>query len=444
MVRTRSIAFHTLLGVILLTGACSTEGPPTGPEAEPDDPGTQPPSPPPPPPSANALAGKVAYEAECSGCHAARDAFDMAFFAFADADIIRRAVGHVDSTTARNIVEYVHTLTVSRTDPSFRPFQPGGTVAATDQSFWSDAFGTSSWPASLTASQLKAMDPTDVAIPVALPRWSSEADDSDWMPDTPLPDEVLDAAGGSVRTALDTYYASPTDAALDDVLTQFRSVTTGGSGRVCRGDAGTHGRAEDCFQVRRWMSSLAAQHYLRPGATPTIPLEVAEIWWDTGEAAVSVRLTTGRKNDVVAQTNTASWLYLGFASAPGAFAADEGYMSEHFTLLGLPRLAVFTTLRRMVSGGTADQEDGSRRYWDALGAAYWAPNPLKTDVAEFSFNFLLEGLKAGTVPATGREKDRALYAIDEAHFLGTRDLAPNHPTRTLLRQLRDEIIQRIG
>jgi mono/diheme cytochrome c family protein len=56
--------------------------------------------------------GKQAFEQSCSGCHASRDGFDLKVFGFSDTTIVRRAVHHVDTVTARNIVAYIRTLEV--------------------------------------------------------------------------------------------------------------------------------------------------------------------------------------------------------------------------------------------------------------------------------------------------------------------------------------------
>src|SRR5438128_3225954 len=47
--------------------------------------------------------GQIAFEQSCSPCHASRDGFDLAMFGFTDTTIIRRAVKHVDTATARRI-----------------------------------------------------------------------------------------------------------------------------------------------------------------------------------------------------------------------------------------------------------------------------------------------------------------------------------------------------
>src|SRR6476620_4725862 len=72
--------------------------------------------------------GRMAFDQSCSGCHASRDGFDLKTFGFTDTTIIRRAVKHVDTTTAYNIVAYIHSLSAPPNNADLRLFQPRGTV----------------------------------------------------------------------------------------------------------------------------------------------------------------------------------------------------------------------------------------------------------------------------------------------------------------------------
>jgi len=88
----------------------------------------------------------------------------------------------------------------------FSPFQPDADIlhvrpyflassSDDDRGFWTEALGTPVWRAGLTAEELRAIDPGDIPVPLVMPRWSLEGSDEDWMPDAPLPAEVLDYAG---------------------------------------------------------------------------------------------------------------------------------------------------------------------------------------------------------------------------------------------------------
>src|SRR4026208_1733252 len=70
----------------------------------------------------NPVLGRIAFEESCSGCHASQDAFDIRTFSFMDTTIIRRAVKHVDTATARNIVAYISTIAAPRNDEKLQLF----------------------------------------------------------------------------------------------------------------------------------------------------------------------------------------------------------------------------------------------------------------------------------------------------------------------------------
>ena len=76
--------------------------------------------------------GRIAFEQECAKCHASKDGFDLAMFGFTDTTIIRRAVKHVDSATAKNIVAYIRTVSAPHEPEKLRLFQPKGAPLATD------------------------------------------------------------------------------------------------------------------------------------------------------------------------------------------------------------------------------------------------------------------------------------------------------------------------
>jgi hypothetical protein len=343
----------------------------------------------------NPALGLMVFQERCSGCHTTRDAFDLAYFGFSDSDIVRRAVVHVDSTEARHIAAYVRSLDVAAAGSDARPFQPGGRVASSDLSFWTDLFGTSGFPADLTVQALRAMDPREVAIPLTMARWSVERNQEDWLPDEPLPEELLAEAGGRVRVALDAYYASPDETHLVRLLEEVDAVSRGD---VCAGSVARHRHPSDCFDVRRWFSSLTAQHYLRPGRFQgSVPPVVSQLWWDTGEAAVSQRFAENLRADAVVR-NAARWMYLAFSFGPERFPETQGYFGQHTQSAGYPRLATFAHLRRMVD------EDMNRRrpiqmYTDLSSAVTRAPDELDVGAALFGFRFIRDQVAAGVVPS---------------------------------------------
>ena len=137
-------------------------------------------------PSANVAAGRAAFLVSCAMCHASRDGFDLALFGFDDATIVRRARDHVDLTTAQNIVAYVRSLGVPSVGRSTVPFQPGNTTLGADEEFWTALVGTTDVGKDLTAERIRSVDLRKAAVPIRLLTWSSEPDETDWLPETPL------------------------------------------------------------------------------------------------------------------------------------------------------------------------------------------------------------------------------------------------------------------
>ncbi|AHG93519.1 hypothetical protein J421_5984 (plasmid) [Gemmatirosa kalamazoonensis] len=340
--------------------------------------------------------GHSAFVTSCAGCHASRDAFDVARFGFDDATIVRRAVKHVDSATARQIVAYVRWLQVPpiRRDTSL--FQPGTTVLDDDRTFWRALTGTDGWPADLTPDKLRAIDPRTLSVPLRLPVWSSEADETDWMPERPLPAEIL---AGGVQQALDAYYAAPSDETMLRAVTTFQDAMRTRTD-MCTGEIAFKKRPDDCFEAMRWMSAFTAVHLLRSGRPPASPPPaLLDLWWDTGEAGVSRYFA----HFPAEPTNVASaWMYLAYSFAPSRFDEPGGYLGQFLqspqrngSPVSYPRLATFTALRRMVDPGVP-RDTGTAHtthvFYDALLAMVRAPDAMKPDVARFTHDFLVRWL----------------------------------------------------
>src|SRR5574338_295041 len=87
-------------------------------------------------PEATIARGHAAFVESCARCHASRDGFDLGFFGFDSATIVRRAVRHVSTETGRAIAAYIRSLGLPAQGRSFRPFQPGATTVGSDADFW--------------------------------------------------------------------------------------------------------------------------------------------------------------------------------------------------------------------------------------------------------------------------------------------------------------------
>lgn len=386
-----STRFTSLSLLVLLLGACDNANSPA-------DPGTPPP--PPPPPVPNAALGRVAFENECSSCHASRDGFDLRMFGFTDTTIIRRAVNHVDTNTARNIVAYIHTVQSPELPETTHLFQPGGSSVSTDIEFATSLFGRDEWPATLTTAQLAAIDPRTVRIAVRLPIWSNEGNNLDWMPDQPLPPAILEYQGGMAAAAVAGYRAFPTPENLLRAVNALRNADRAAAnlGAPCLLEDTVRVRYRDCFEVRRWTSSLVALHMMRYGIDQTLGGQVHDVWWDVGNAARRSRTDPAVPiaNPV---ENWANWMYLGWSFDPSQHASV--YTGGAFRQLGLNRHATFIALRSEI----ARPRNSASPYDDAANAVNFSPIGWVPSVATFALQHLRERLAAGERPTQAQMAD---------------------------------------
>ena len=357
---------------------------------------------------ADAARGRLAFSNACSGCHASGDGFDLAFFGFSDTTIIRRAVAHVDTATARDIVAHVRTLGAARLDRNGRLFQPGGGVAAGDASFAVGLFGSDSWPASLTTAALVAIDPRRVRLAIPMPLWSVEEGNVDWMPDDSLPEEILDHQGSLVRAALAGYRVAPTKENLARAVAALRTAdrAMANPAAPCLLEDPARVDYERCFQVRRWTSSLVAQHMLRFGIDAAIDASVHDAWWDVGNVARKSRSTGHAIQNAV--PNWAAWMVLGWTFDPGGHPSV--YTGGGANQLGLARHATFIALRSQV----ARPARGDTPYEDARQAIRFAPAGWTLNVAEFGFRHLEERQAVGDLPRTAQDRADAALSIANA------------------------------
>ena len=359
-----------------------------------------------PVPHPDPIVGRFAFEESCSGCHASRDGFDIKTFGFTDTTIIRRAVKHVDSATARNIVEYIHSLNAPPNDKNLRLFQPKGSPIGTDVDFAIALFGRDAWPDIATAD-LAAIDPRTVQITVKLPVWADEGTNMDWMPDTPLPTGVLDYAGGLAAGAIAGYRAAPTKEnlirAVSALSTADRAVANAQA--PCLLEDTLRVRYRECFETRRWASTLIALYMLHNGMDQNLGPNVHDMWWDVGNAA---RKSRADKSVPIANAdqNWTSWMYLGWSFDPSKHSSS--YLGGGFRQLGFMRQATFVALRSEV----ARPKNSMSVYEDALNAVKFSPNAWATSVATFGLRHLSERLSAGEKPSTAELKATAIAQVN--------------------------------
>ncbi len=337
--------------------------------------------------------GHLAFIAECASCHASRDGFDLAFFSFPDSTIIRRALGHVDTVTAFDIAAYINTLPVAPVGRFDQSFQPGGVQLAGDVEFATNLFGSDAWPSTLTSAQLLAIDPTQIPVALAFPRWSFEENNLDWMPDAPYPEGLLAHSEHRAGDALKKYRASGDGydlyAATMALRVAERNVMS--TEAPCLVSDPARFKPDACFQARRWTASLVGQHMLRSGSSEPMHFSLHDAWWDVGNAA---RHSLVERMPIEnADENWAVWMYLGWAFAPQRHAST--YLSSGLTRLGLPRHATFHALRAQVARVEATGDP----YQDLRTATMRAPRTWLSDVAAFSLRNLIERLESGDLPS---------------------------------------------
>ncbi|MEZ4425601.1 MAG: hypothetical protein R3E98_19555 [Gemmatimonadota bacterium] len=360
--------------------------------------------------SGDPVLGRAAFEATCAGCHASRDGIDLARFSFPDSVIQRRAVAHVLPATARDIVAHVRSLSVQPTSRGSRLFQPGEDPVAGDVEFAERLFGSDGWPAGMTTPRLRALDLRRVAVAVPFGPWSEEGSNLDWMPETPLTVSVLDYRDGWARTALEAYYADPTSARLATAVGRLRTAerATDNPDAPCVTVPLERLRPVECFETRRWIATLGAQHMLRQGSDVALHRTVHDAWWDVGQA---VRLALIRdqafENGV---ENWTAWMWMAWSFDPGRHASV--YLASGLQRLGLYRHATVHALKAMVERAPALVDP----YLDVRQAATYAPAHWTYDAVAFAYRHLLERQDAGDLPPLDRSADArvALHAAQTA------------------------------
>ena len=359
--------------------------------------------------TANPVMGQLAFDQSCSGCHASRDGFDIKTFGFTDTTIIRRAVKHVDTTTAYNIVAYIHSLSAPPNNADLRLFQPRGTVLGSDVEFATALFGRDAWPADMTTAQLLAIDPRDMAIALRLPVWADEKSNMDWMPDVALPPGVLDYSGGLARGAIAGYNAAPTADNLVRAVNALRTAdrAVANSQAPCLLEDTVRVRYRECFEVRRWTSTLVALYMLRNGMNAPVANTVHDVWWDVGNAA---RKSRADKSVPIANVdqNWASWMFLGWSFDPSLHSSS--YTGGGFRQVGLVRHATFVALRSEV----ARPRNSASVYEDFLNAVKFAPATWTTSAASFALRHLNERLKVGDRPLNVDQRTTAITQVNSA------------------------------
>jgi len=145
------------------------------------------------------------------------------------------------------------------------------------------------------------------------------------------------------------------------------------------------------------MSSLAGQQLLRQGEPTTVPVEVIDLWWETGLAGGSVFYTEYPAHSVEIAVR---WLCLSYSFSSARHSDGAAYMGDFLAVAGLPHLAAFVALRRLVAKDGVLFALPYQPVWDAYLAVSDAPGDLKADILDFAYDYLLDWTaKGGNVPA---------------------------------------------
>jgi hypothetical protein len=170
-----------------------------------------------------------------------------------------------------------------------------------------------------------------------------------------------------------------------------------------------------CFEARRWVSTLVAQHMVRYGVSQLAP-ELHDVWWDVGNAARKSR-ADGSVPVARPVENWASWMLLGWTFNPGGHPSV--YTGGGLLQLGLARHATFIALRSQVA-----RQRGSRApYEDAAQAARFAPPAWALAATTFALRHLLERLAAQDRPARAETIPEAVAAVQTAVMQASRKVA---------------------
>jgi hypothetical protein len=408
---------------VVLTTGCSSESN-TGPDLGP------------PRINGNAVAGLEAFQLNCASCHSTGDGFDLKFFAYPDTTIVRRAVAHVDTVTAHDIVAYIRTVPSSKMARDLRLFQPGGQRIGGDGVFAAKIFGRDLFPPDMTTERMAGIDPLKARIALNFPLWSLESRNMDWMPEVPINEAILDypTAYGTARDHMERYHDTHSIEALRWAVIALRVAERAPENpdAPCVMEPFDRFRPAECFEARRWIATFGAQHMLRTGDRAASDPILHNGWWDVGDAARASRHTDHPIDN--ATENWAQWMYLGWAFEPDRHASI--YLGLALNALDLPRHATFHAARSMVERSVDSREP----FKDVENIARFSPSHWTYNAVRFGYEHLLERLAArGPHMRNQYDVDYAKEAVSwafnhAAHYLS------EPAERDQLAELRDQIL----
>lgn len=368
--------------------------------------------------------GQIYFEQSCASCHSDHAGFDLAYFSYTDTNIVRRALGHVDSTKSWAIANYITSLQTPHVPENTKLFQPGGSVIAGgvnstgDNNFAIALFGSNAWPATLTKAQLLAIDPLTVRQALDFLPWSSEAPcyglpncNLEWMPKDSIPLPILTWNSNAAANALAAYQASETSPNLDTFILAVEEAATNTANTIapCAYLNTAKRNFGQCFEIRRWLSTLIATRVIKGGSVSSRAyLE----WWDVGDIA---RRSRGTGAEVVNSFQQwARWMVVAWVfdpkHEPCVYTVD-GLMAQQ-----LKRHGVFVCLRSLVDRDPGDFLEDTSPYKDfqkfsniTPSGTSWAYN-----AGKFALEELLRRLNSGDIPPTAALRSQATGQVNTA------------------------------
>lgn len=408
---------------LALTAGCSSESN-TGPDLRP------------PQINGNAVAGLEAFQLNCASCHSSGDGVDLKFFAYPDTTIVRRAVAHVDTTTAHDIVAYIRTVPSAKMQRNLRIFQPGGKRIGGDGVFAANIFGRDLFPPDMTTERMAGIDPLKTRIALNFPLWSLEFGNMDWMPEAPINKAILDypTEYGTAREHIEWYHDTHSVEALLWAVLALRvsEREPENPDAPCVMEPFDRFRPTECFETRRWIATLATQHMLRTGDRTAIHQLLHDGWWDVGNAARASRHTDRPIDN--ATENWAQWMYLGWAFEPANHSSI--YLGLALNALDLPRHATFHAARSMVERSQSSREP----FDDLYHIAQFSPSHWTYNAVRFGYEHLVERLaERGPHMRNQHDVDEAKEVVLWVFNYAAHDL-PESAKRDQLAELRDQIL----
>jgi hypothetical protein len=353
--------------------------------------------------------GQIYFEQSCASCHADKSGIDLAVFSYTDTNIVRRALGHVDSTKSWAIASYIATISTTHLAENAKVFQPGGSLisggvtATGDNNFAIALFGSNAWPATLTRAQLLAIDPLTVKMALDFLPWSTEAPcyglpncNLEWMPKDSLPPAILSWNGNAAANALAGYQASETSSTLDTFILAVEEAATNTANSIapCAYWSSKKNYSQ-CFEIRRWMGTLVAMRIHKGGA---VSKRAYFVPWDAGDIA---RRSRGTGAEVVNSFQQwPRWMVVAWIFDP--VTEPCVYTTGAVIAQSLKRHGVFICLRSIVARAPGDFAEDTSPYRDFLQFSSLTPSGTSWayNAGKFALEELLARLNGGDVPPT--------------------------------------------